>query len=248
MPRTIRPAARDLSTVDPSEWVGEQEFKRYANRHGLRAYQVVDSWRIADGLAKLHGGQAYTEHSGEGSSVFYQRGPGMVDVLGFMVLLPVDLGGYYEPAKASRIYWRGAPDWAEVHAASQAALKSQKATEAKAKTAQVVARRVTGAHISPKGSGLGKEARFTVTLYRALPSGNVASLSVEVQEVRCKVPAYQVETHGASTSLELRKPHPDGVRWEPQPIRARIAKEGGERVHAWGVDSPVRTVLILEVA
>ncbi len=96
--------------VHAAEWVTEQAFKSYANAHGLRGYMLTSSWADAAALAQAHGGHAFTEHSGEGDSLFYQRGPGVVDVLGYMVLLPVDLpGDRDEKTGACRVWWPGSP-------------------------------------------------------------------------------------------------------------------------------------------
>lgn len=111
----------------------------------------------------------------------------------------------------------------------------------RANAGQVIARKVTGLHITPKG-GAGLAARFTVTVYRALPSGRVGSKSIVVHAVRCKAPTAQVETHGNMTSLELRKPRRDrfGTLWDPQPVTARLVADESppDRV-------PARTVLVV---
>jgi hypothetical protein len=234
MPRLKRAASRDLAMVDPAEWVTEREFRRFADRRRLRAYQVYDSWQKAQAMVDQHKGTAWTEHSGEGGSVFYQRGPGGVDVLGFVVLVPVDLGDRWEPAGASRVYWPGSPEWKRFAARSRAAEKAQ----AKAEAGRLVARMVISAAIMLKGD------RYLVTVYRALASGNEGLRSVEVDAVRCTAPVAQAETHGDMISLELRRRAADGVLWVPQMVTARLVEES-RRSFAGVGSNQARTVLVI---
>jgi hypothetical protein len=93
-------AAFDLKDSDPQSWIPERDFVRYVQ--GKFVYQFTGSFREAKELVEREGaGEAWTEHSGEANSLFYQLGPGFVDVLGYLAVLPKEATGH----AGARIYW-----------------------------------------------------------------------------------------------------------------------------------------------